>query len=402
MKSLKPYQITLEEVEYIERVLSEPGKSAFLDESGGFGFEFDNEGVTQYYVVCAVIVNNEKVLSIENKIDRIRSIYFGSTEMKSSNIGSDHKRRAKILMELLLLDLQIVFLIADKKQFIENSPLTLYKDSFIKFLHQKLYNSMYSNFPKLKIFEDEFGKTEFQQGYKSYIINNRPENNLFNEYEFDYVDSKSSNIVQVADILAGSVMQHLKNNRAPDVLKIFKGSIVDIINFPENFQLYKPEDDTDKEYDNTIYDLSLKCANDYIEKNQNSCNFEEKLRVHFLKYLLFNAKMYQDSRYIYADEIIAEFYKIFAKRITKNFLYRRIVAPLRDDGVIIASSSHGYKIPKSTRDISNYINQSVMVVGPMLSRIGKCRNKILMRTDKKWDILGGSSLVGYRRYFGDL
>ncbi len=398
---MKSYQITFEDVVHLQSALSAPGRCAFLDESGGFGFDFEKDGVTRYYIVCAVIVNNDKVLVIENKLDEIKRALFGGTEMKSSTIGSDHKRRAKVLVELVQLDFQILFMIADKKNFIEESPLKVHKESFIKFLHQKLYNSMYSSYPKLKIIEDEFGTSEFQQGYKSYVINNRPENNLFSEYDFDYVNSKNNNIVQVADILAGSVMQHLNNSEAPDVLKIFKGKIVDIINFPEPFQLYKSLRGVDNKYDNAIYELSLKCANDYVEKNKNSRNYEERLRVHFLRYLLFNAKMYQESRYIYADEILEEFYKTFSEKVTKNYLYRRIVAPLRDDGVIIASSSHGYKIPKSSKDISTYVNQSITVIGPMLSRIGKCREKILMYTEKELDILKENSLTGYRRFFGD-
>lgn len=235
---MKPYQITFEDVEHLERVLSAPGRCAFIDESGGFSFDFEKDGVTQYYIVCAVIVNNDRILSIENKLDEIKRSFFGGTEMKSSTIGSDHKRRAKVLVELVQLDFQIIFMIADKKSFIEDSPLKMYKDSFIKFLHQKLYDSMYSCYPKLKIIEDEFGKSEFQQGYRSYVINNRPEKNLFDEYDFDYINSKNSHIVQAADILAGSVMQHLNTVEAPDVLQIFRGKIVDIISFPETFQFY--------------------------------------------------------------------------------------------------------------------------------------------------------------------
>lgn len=37
-------------------------------------------------------------------VEKVRSNNFGSGEMKSSNIGNDHKRRRKILSELLPLE----------------------------------------------------------------------------------------------------------------------------------------------------------------------------------------------------------------------------------------------------------------------------------------------------------
>ena len=49
-----------------------------------------------------------------------------------------------------------------------NSEIDLAKRDLDRY--QKLYNSMYSCYPKLKIIEDEFGNSEFQQGYKTYII----------------------------------------------------------------------------------------------------------------------------------------------------------------------------------------------------------------------------------------
>jgi rare lipoprotein A len=89
-------------------------------------------------------------------------------------------------------------------------------------------------------------------------------------------------------------------------------------------------------------------------------------------------------------------------KIKKDFLYRRIVAKLRDDGVLIASSSHGYEIPTCTKDILTYIEQTDTIVSPMLSRIGKCRTLIKKETDGKLDILDDKQFWGYKRYFGDL
>lgn len=147
---------------------------------------------------------------------------------------------------------------------------------------------MYSVYPKLKIVEDEYGSTEFQRGYKEYVINNRPEYNFFGEYDFDFVDSRHSNVVQIADIIAGSIMQHLIDSSAHDAMKMFRGKIVDVVNFPESYQVYSPNSEGKNEYDAAIYSLAVKRATDYIERNKNDTSPEIRMRVHFLRYDVLN------------------------------------------------------------------------------------------------------------------
>ena len=394
------YQMTIDDMQHAELVAAQPGRSAYIDESGGFGFDFTQEGTSAYYVVCAVIVDNTNIPALERKVDEIRNTMFGGKEMKSSSIGSKHSRRAKVLTELVLMDFQLIVMIADKKKFYEDSPLTEYKSAFKKFLNRRLYDAMYLAYPKLKIIEDQYGTDEFQQGYRKYVQDHRPDSNLFNEYDFDYADSKNSNIVQIADIIAGSVMQQLLDPDAPDVLRISQGRVVDIIRFPDNNEIYKPSTKP-TEYDNAIYQLACKCATDYINKHKDSHDEEIRLRALFLRVLLYNVRMYSSSRYVHSGEIVQELSRLTEKRVTKDFLYRRVIAPLRDDGIIIASSSQGYKIPTRSADIAAYVNQTASVVGPMLSRIGKCRSQIQKATDSQLDILDDATLSGYRRFFGD-
>ena len=225
-------QLSFEDVAKYEIVKKEPRRFAFIDEAGSFGFDFDKQDVQSFYIVCAVIVNEDHIPEIERKVEEIRKYRFGGGEMKSKNIGNNHTKRTTVFADLLAMDFSILFLIADKRKFAEQSPLKDYKQSFIKYLHQKLYEAMYSSFPKLSIIEDEHGTSEFQAGYKKYVQAHRHEYNLLEDYNFDFVNSKNSNIVQIADILAGSALHRLEDNSYPDVFRIFKGSIIDIIRFP--------------------------------------------------------------------------------------------------------------------------------------------------------------------------
>ena len=395
------YQISFDDLSYLENISKLPGRSAFIDECGSFGFDFCKEGVSTHYVVCAVIVNNKDIGGIEQKIEEIQRNKFGGSEMKSSSISDNHHRRINILTELLMLDFSLIILIADKQAFHENSPLTNYKGTFVKYLHRLLYDSMYCAYPKLKIVEDEYGTSEFQKGYRQYIRNNRPALNLFDDYDFDYVDSKNSNIVQIADIIAGSVMQHIIDTNAPDALKLFQSRIRDVIRFPKVFTPKSEKMGDDSYYDAQIYNLAHKRALNYIEQNRNDLSEEVRLRSLFLRLLLFSAENFGESQYIYAGKIVQELSDLSETKVTRDFLYRRIVAKLRDEDVLIASSSHGYKIPTCTEDIRTYIAQTDTVVSPMLARIGKCRSLISKETDGKLDILNAAEFQGYKRYFGD-
>ena len=88
-------------------------------------------------------------------------------------------------------------------------------------------------------------------------------------------------------------------------------------------------------------------------------------------------------------------------KVRRDYLYWKIIAPLRDAGVIIASCSHGYKIPTCIDDIYAYVNQTNGIVGPMLNRVEKCRQLILSQTDGSLDIFDDPALKKYKRYFGD-
>ena len=402
------YQLSFEDIERSNRLALQPGRVAFIDECGNFGFNFENTAASEsggpslYYIVCAVVVKTEDINRLEAEVEKIRlKNGFQNGEMKSSLIGDNHKRRIKILIELLDLDFSLVILIADKQKFYRESPLTNYKKSFVKYLHQKLYDEMYAAYPKLKIVEDEYGASEFQNSYRGYIRDHRPQQNLLNEYDFDYVNSIHSPLVQIADIVAGSIMHHLINNNAPDVLRIFQSRIRGLVNFPATYPSYLAGIGADKTFDKNIYSLAEHRATQYIDSNKDTIDEDVRIRVLFLKHLLWVVRNISLDKYISSGEIIQVLSDLTKSRVRRDYLYRRIIAPLRDAGVIIASCSHGYKIPICIEDIYLYINQTTGVVGPMLSRVEKCRQLILAQTDGSFDVLDDPALKKYKQYFGD-
>lgn len=362
----QPYQLTFDDLAYQRAIQAQPNRTAFIDECGSFGFDFSKEGTSKYYILCAVVVEDSKLPALHNAVNEVKNLNgFAGTEMKSSRIGSDNKRRSRIISQLLPIEFRVVVLIADKQKFVKDSPLAEYKVAFIKFLHRRLYERLYHVYPKLKIIEDETGYTEFQESFKKYVADRRPEHNLFNEYDFDYCDSKDELLVQLADLVGGSINRSLIDPDAPNYIEMLKGKILLQDDFPSKTEPYwrttKPED---HQYNPDIYALSAKCADDFIKKYDDEKSDEKRVQVAFLRYLLFYVQNINPSSYLYATQIISALQEYTVQRITRNYLYRRVIAPLRDEGVIIASSSHGYKIPISVDDIKTYLNSTHAIVSP--------------------------------------
>ena len=333
------YQMSIEDIENQKILQAMSDKTAYIDEYGSFGFDFSSTGASKYYILCAVIVENKDIDKLHSAVAEVKkSNGFERAELKSSKIGSDYKRRSRILSQLLMIDFRVVLFIADKQAFIQGSPLTNYKESFIKFLHQRLYNLLYHVYPKLKIIEDEIGTTEFQASFRKYVQNNRPQMNLLNEYDFDYVDSKDELLVQLADMVGGSIGHSLTDNSAPDYLEMLKGKIIAREDFPNKMEPYwGTTNPSDYKYNKDVFTLAVKCASDFITKHENENTDERRAQVAFLQYLLFQVKNVSPTHYISSNQLVAVIREYLNHRITKNFLFRRVIAPLRDDGIIIAS-----------------------------------------------------------------
>ena len=396
------YQLSLEDVQFQQYVNDQPGRAAFIDECGGFGFEFEKEGTSDYYILTAIVVENTKLQILHDQFQEVKkSNGLANTELKSSRV--DDKRRSRIMSQLMPLEFRIVLFIADKKQFYKDTPLADYKTVFIKNMDQHLYNLLYQAYPKLSILQDQTGYPEFQGTFKKYVEANRPEQNLFDKYEFDFVDSKDEVLVQLADFIGGSIYKSLVNTEYYNYLEMLKGKITATEFFPNQHEPYwgrlKPEN---CKYDKLIYTLAVKRARNYISKNEKDESDDKKMQVALLRYLLFYVSQVDPTRYVYSDELVLHLAEIIERRVTKEILFRRVIAPLRDEGVILASSVKGYKIPISVEDIISYLNQTTSTVGPMLHRMGMCRDSIMQGTDNNLDLFDDPAFLKYKKYFDEV
>jgi hypothetical protein len=115
------------------------------------------------------------------------------------------------------------------------------------------------------------------------------------------------------------------------------------------------------------------------EKDQSMC----------LRYLLFNFNI-NPKRYISTKELIHHINSNREENINLHYFRSKVIAKLRDHGVIISSCQKGYKLPSSKKDLYDFINHSNSYIQPMINRVIKCREKVKAATKNALDILDHS------------
>lgn len=364
-------------------------KFAFVDEYGTNSLEIDKEGVSSHFIVCAIIIEESRLEETELHFESVRKKHFQTGEMKSSGIGTNHKRRLAVIKELVSAEFGVYSFVIDKSKL--TSKGFQYKQSFYKFCNRLLYDDLYKSFQALRLCSDEHGSKEYMDGFREYV-KNRTIRDLFNQSEFDFVSSKLDKCIQVADIFAGTIGKCFDNNAdspfKDDFFSITKDKIIAIKEFPHSFESYvfTPTEQRG-EFDSEIFKLGIRLAKTYIEDHEKSNDPIEIDRVKCLHQLLFYFQYFNPNEYISTHKLISNLEGQTNRRISIQYFRTQIIAKLRDAGVILSSSSKGYKLPANEYDLYEFVNQSSRIVIPMLERLKKCRTQILLLSNNRLDIL---------------
>ncbi|HBA04665.1 MAG TPA: hypothetical protein DCW51_12410 [Clostridium sp.] len=72
---------------------------------------------------------------------------------------------------------------------------------------------------------------------------------------------------------------------------------------------------------------------------------------------------------------------------------------MRDNDVIISSSSKGYKLPAKKEELYDFINHGTTIIIPMLARLKKCRDIVKLETMGELDLFDNSEYNELMKYF---
>ena len=365
---------------------------AFIDESGAFGWELSNPSVSTCFVITAIVVEECCIEQVMASVEKIRKKYFQEGEMKSSKVGQNHKRRVKIIEELLPLPFMIYSYVFDKYGFIDSQGLK-YRESFYKFLNGIVHRELRRNFPIITIQTDEFGTGSYMAGFSKYIQKRTDVLSLLGDAAFSFENSKHNPIIQLADFIAGTLAcqynLNKKNANTPDYLEILASKKPYIEIYPISYQSYQiTSSNISEDEDVEIAEICYKRAVEFIASYETSIDFSIKRQIIVLKHLL-QQFMYAEKRgYIPAQELIDLLELSGYGKLTSRMLRSEIIGRLRDYGVIISGSSKkgGYKIPSKYQELVDYVNHDTAIILPMLNRLKKCKDTIYLGTLSKQDL----------------
>jgi hypothetical protein len=361
---------------------------AFIDEFGNNGLDFEKEGVSNTFIVTAIIVSREKLKGLETELEKIRKLNFQTGEIKSSKVGGNDTRRLNIIAELNALDYHIFSIVIDKTKL--TSEGFQYKGSFYKFLHSLVDRELFKTFPDLLVVADEHGGNDFKKSFLEYM-KNRHIPNLFEQSEFRLSNSKSELMVQLADFITGTIARCYEpkklSPRKNDILKALRQKIIEIRIWPPDYKpmAYDPGKDF-ANYDPTISSLGLNLASQFLDKFGTSKVPYILDQCTCLRYLLFHFRNINPETYVTTFELLSQMEQLKSKKVSMHYFRSKVIAKLRDNGVILASSNKGYKLPSSSMDLYDFVNHSNSYIQPMMDRLLKCRNQIKLATKNEMDI----------------
>lgn len=382
-------------------------KYAFIDEFGAFGFDFSNPGCSSHFIITAIVVNEDDLPIVADGIESVRKKYFQTGEIKSSKIGKNHNRRIAILNEIKQLPFHIFSFVCDKQKIYENSGLARYKASFYKFLNNFVYQELRITYSNLIITADEVGGNDYLQSFSSYVKSKEIPLNLFDKSLFRFENSKHSVIIQLADLISGSlayIYDEKKKNESDgcNYKSILDDKILRIKEFPETFETFNAEQgDLNPEYNKEIALICYRKAEHFIMKNKDTSDIDVQQQIVILKYLLFRFMNKSPRSYIPTKELINQLVYLGYEKMSIQTFRNKIIAKLRDNEVIISSSPNGYKIPSTEKELHDFINHGKSIIMPMLSRLKICNDVIRMGTDGKINLFQRAEYNSLSKMFED-
>ena len=306
---------------------------------------------------------------------------------KSNKVGNNHRRRLFILDALKNVQFSIYSVVVNKEKLLGEG--FKYKKSFYKFLNGILYKELYRTFPQLELKVDEHGGNDFMVSFKKYVETNHIRT-LFSGSEFQILKSHNELGVQLADFIAGTIGyvfdRTKKSEFSNQFFDLLSEKIISLNHFPKNYELTEfSESDIYSEYDESISSASLSRIFDFIDKT-NATTDDKRDQLNFMKLLVLFHQANHYKKYTTADEFIRHLNVNRVKKLRKE-QFTNLVGSLRDEGILIASSREGYKIPTTALELKRYIRHGNSIVIPLLRRIDECRKAVLLATNNSYDIV---------------
>lgn len=365
---------------------------AYIDESGENNLNLDKNGTSKFFVAVATLVEEENIVLINELISNLKKEMnrLETDEFKSSSMRSI-KSRKEFLSKIAKLPINFYVFIVDKKNIKSDSGL-VYKSVFYKYINKIFYQKIAKDtkYDKLKIFADEIGSQDFRDSFSKYLKKKRKEPTLFERndcFSHSFEDSKENNIIQISDIVAGTILKHYtqgnKDDEIYECFNLIESKVKNIHWFPYRLTFnvnIKIEDRETHEYQENI-------CKEYLDEHGKSIVPIDEMRLSVLEKLMVSA---YSSKSIFSDELENELISLGHCINTRKFR-KDVIGGLRMYGIIITGSNKGYRLAITKKDVDEYLKYDEHIIFPMLEKVLSVQNKYLEKNKKS--LLSNESIL---------
>jgi hypothetical protein len=176
----------------------------FIDDSGDPGFKFD-KGSSIFFVISAIIFND--TLEVEKTALAIKTLRrdLGFSDNEEFKFNKSRKEvRLRFLGVVRPFNFKIRAIVFDKRV-IRSDKLIRDRNSFYSYAIKLLLKNSNDSILDASIRLDGSGDRTFKRSFVSYLRKNLNSNNKKILNNFKFVDSKESVLIQLVDMVAGSI-----------------------------------------------------------------------------------------------------------------------------------------------------------------------------------------------------
>jgi len=233
----------------------------------------------------------------------------------------------------------------------------------------------------VKVTIDSFGNEEFMDGFKKYI-NKHFQPSIFNPHKHLTVSSPADTpMLQIADFVAGTVRRFAQGDDDETAYK----QLEPILSVVEVWPRATQEPRIEEESEELDLEIERHCTNASMEFLEST---DDDLLREALEYLLYSAEESPDN-FVCGDRLL-DYLKqegLAEDQKDKAWLQQKIIAPLRDQGVPVAASRDGYKIPRCRKDLSIFVDFVSQKTLPYLKKVNNMRNSLFLGLGNQYDML---------------
>ena len=183
----------------------------FIDESGDTGLEI-NKGATKYFIIAMVLfAENEEALSCDQRIGLLRKELNLGQGFEFHFHGNSNRVREAFLKAVLPYQFFYYGIVVNKPRLFGEGFKN--KESFYKYACGLLFENAKEKLNQATVVIDESGRQLFKYQLAKYLRNkvNSDDRKCIKKVKMQ--NSKSNNLLQLADMIAGAVNRSLGTHK---------------------------------------------------------------------------------------------------------------------------------------------------------------------------------------------